>query len=112
MGGRTSRISYGVARFVPGGGSVDKKRLTDSMRGEGLDVTEWRDDPGSTYPEHSHQHREVRVVLTGQMTVSAGGRSFVLSPGDRIDLDAGEPHGATVGSSGVTYLAGSGRLDD
>jgi len=79
------------------------------MRSEGLDVTEWTDDPGATYPEHSHERREVRVVLTGEMTISAGDQSFVLSPGDRIDLDAGEAHGATVGSAGVTYLAGSSR---
>ena len=103
----TSRLSYGVARFVPGNGSAsDRRRLIDSLRSEGLDVTEWSDDPGTTYPEHSHEHREVRVVLTGEMTIRAAGRSFVLSPGDRIDLDAGEAHAACVGSAGVTYLAG------
>ncbi len=82
------------------------------MRGEGLDVTEWSDDPDTTYTEHSHEHREVRVVLTGEMTIRASGRAFVLRPGDRIDLDPGETHGATVGSGGVSYLAGSLRRDD
>jgi quercetin dioxygenase-like cupin family protein len=102
----TSHLSYGVAHFVPGDGAVDRQRLIDSLRTEGLDVTEWTDDPGATYPEHSHEHREVRVVLTGAMTISAGGRSFVLGPGDRIDLDAHEAHVAAVGPAGVAYLAG------
>jgi quercetin dioxygenase-like cupin family protein len=78
------------------------------LTGEGLRVTEWTDDAGATYPEHAHAHREVRIVLSGRMTIDAGGKRYELGPGDRIDLEPEEIHRAIVGEQGVAYIAGSG----
>lgn len=72
-------------------------------------VIEWRDGPGTTYEEHVHATREVRVVLEGTLTFSVDGVRYVLGPGDRIDLEPGEAHAATVGPNGARYLAGTGR---
>lgn len=72
-------------------------------------VTEWSDEAGAYYDQHSHPHREARIVLCGGMTLTIGSTEFDLSPGDRIDLDAGERHSARVHSSGVKYLAGTAR---
>jgi quercetin dioxygenase-like cupin family protein len=101
-----------VASFVPGSGSANKRALIDALLAEGHDVTEWNDEPSAVYPEHVHLHDEVRVVLTGEMTIRTADRSFVLKPGDRIDIEAGEEHAASVGDAGVTYIAGSKRSDD
>lgn len=88
---------------------VDREDLLRQLRADGLDVTEWSDEPDAAYPEHAHRTREVRIVLDGTMTVVVGGTSHALGPGDRIDLPPGEPHSALVGPEGCSYLAGSER---
>ena len=88
---------------------VDRKRLIRQLREEGLDVTEWSDEPDASYPEHAHAAREVRVVLQGTMTLVVNGVTHVLGPGDRLDLAPDEAHSAVIGPGGCTYLAGSDR---
>jgi quercetin dioxygenase-like cupin family protein len=88
---------------------VDKQALVGELQADGLHVTEWTDPAGVSYAEHTHVHREARVVLAGEMTFVVGTREVVLREGDRIDLAAGEPHAARVGPAGATYLAGTGR---
>lgn len=94
-------VSYGTV--------TSRQELIAQLRAEGLDVTEWSDDPGASYPEHAHPQREVRVVLEGEMTLVVDGLARRLVAGDRIDLEPMQPHSATVGPAGVSYLAGSVR---
>lgn len=86
---------------------VDRAAAVAALRGEGLRVTEWTDDPGTAYPEHDHEALEVRIVLEGTMTIWVGDRPHELGPGDRLDLPPGTPHRALVGPSGVRFLAGT-----
>jgi quercetin dioxygenase-like cupin family protein len=88
---------------------VDTQALVSQLRTDGLRVTEWTDPAGTSYAEHAHPHREVRVVLEGEITFVVGSRVFVLGPGDRIDFAAGEVHAARIGRAGATYLAGTAR---
>lgn len=88
---------------------VDRDAAIAGLRSEGLDVTEWRDEPGTRYDEHAHPHREVRVVLEGTITFVVDGEGRTLHAGDRIDLSPMQPHAAVVGPGGVHYLAGSSR---
>ncbi len=88
---------------------TDRSELIAQLRAEGLTVTEWTDPPGVVYDAHTHAYREVRVVLTGQITFVVGDREIRLGPGDRIEFAADEAHAARVGADGVTYLAGTAR---
>lgn len=81
----------------------------EALRAEGLDVTEWTDEPGARYPAHAHPQREVRVVLRGTMTITTPDGTRELGPGDRIDLAPHEEHSAVVGPDGCAYLAGTDR---
>lgn len=80
-----------------------------ALKREGLFVVEWTDAPGVIYPEHRHPGREVRVVLSGALSVGAGDSTFELCAGDAIELEPGELHWARVGPEGATYLAGTTR---
>jgi quercetin dioxygenase-like cupin family protein len=83
----------------------DRSVLVSMLEDAGLHVVEWTDAAGVSYPEHAHGSREIRIVLDGSMTVSAGATVHVLGPGDRIELAPDEPHSAVVGDAGVRYLA-------
>lgn len=72
-------------------------------------MTEWSDEPHTTYPEHAHSGREVRVVLEGAMTIVVDGTEYTLGLGERLDLEPGREHSAVIGSDGCRYLAGSDR---
>jgi quercetin dioxygenase-like cupin family protein len=88
---------------------MDRDGAIAQLRDEGLDVTEWRDEPGATYEPHAHRHREVRIVLEGSITFDVDGSQIALGPGDRLDLAPMQTHGATVGPEGVHFLAGTDR---
>ena len=88
---------------------IDREVAIADLEAEGLSVTEWRDDAHTSYPEHTHPYREVRIVLNGTMTIRTRGDRHDLVPGARLDLPANEPHSAVVGPHGVHYLAGSER---
>ena len=45
--------------------------------------------------------------LAGSITFHTGGGDLELSAGDRLDLEAGTEHGATVGSDGVECVEAS-----
>lgn len=79
------------------------------LRREGLDVTEWHDERGAIYEEHSHPQLEVRFVLSGSMTITIDEVDHELTAGNRIDIPADAQHSAVVGPSGVHYLAGTKR---
>lgn len=97
-------------RITGYGPDGDRRGFVRLLRAEGLYVTEWTDGPGAAYPEHSHPFREVRLVLEGALTMVVGSAEVTLGPGDRIDLDPGEPHSARIGEGGVRYLAGTTRF--
>ena len=79
-----------------------RKQLTE----EGFDVFRWRDEAGTNYQPHSHDHDESLWVIEGEMTFGAGGRDFCLRTGDRLMLPKGTIHTAHAGAYGVTYLIG------
>jgi quercetin dioxygenase-like cupin family protein len=85
---------------------VDHTEAVASLEREGLSVSEWTDDAGTHYPEHSHVRDEVLVMIEGSLTMDMAGERRTLGPGDRIELPAGAVHTATVGPNGARYLVG------
>ncbi len=43
---------------------------------------------------HSHNYDETRILLEGKVEIAAEGRTFILKPGDRIDIKKGTTHTA------------------
>jgi quercetin dioxygenase-like cupin family protein len=80
--------------------------LRERLMEEGFDVFRWRDEVGTDYQPHSHDHDESLWVVEGEMTFGAGGREFHLHAGDRLMLPKGTIHTARAGARGVTYLIG------
>jgi len=74
------------------------------LRAEGLDPSAWSNGPGDRYAAHDHGYDKVIAVESGSIAfgLPADGRSIQLDEGDRLELPAGTPHDAVVGSAGVT----------
>ncbi len=58
---------------------------------------------------HQHNHDETRILVSGKVEFCAEGRSFVLKPGDRIDLKTGTTHTAKNLEKGQSVMLCASR---
>ncbi len=74
------------------------------LRALGLRPSRWSADPGTPFASHTHPHHKVLFCEDGEITFMVGSESWVMHPGDRLDLPAGTVHTALAGPSGVTCV--------
>jgi len=60
----------------------------------------WGNGPGDRYGRHSHDYRKVLFCLAGSIVFHTDDGDVELLAGDRLDLDPGTAHSATVGPEG------------
>lgn len=73
-----------------------------AIREEGLQPRRWGNAPGDTYDWHSHGYHKVLYCLRGSIVFHLRDQEDVeLAPGDRLDVEPGTDHAATVGPQGV-----------
>lgn len=91
------------ARLTPksGRGVTTVAELERAFRQAGLSPRTFRNAPGDTYPRHEHPRHKILYCVTGSITFHTDEGDTSMSSGDRIDLDPGTPHAATVGDAGV-----------
>ena len=68
-------------------------------------VTEYRFDPGATFPIHEHAEEQITLVLDGEITFTAAGRSRELNAGAWSVVPGEVAHGVTAGAAGARFLA-------
>jgi mannose-6-phosphate isomerase-like protein (cupin superfamily) len=64
----------------------------------------WGNGPGDRYGRHSHDYHKVLFCLEGSITFHTADGDVELEPGDRLDLEPGVEHAATVGTRGVSCV--------
>lgn len=74
---------------------------TEEWRAAGLTVSEWSNAPDDTYSSHAHPYRKLLSCLEGSIVFHLAAGDVPLAAGDRLDLEAGVVHSATVGAAGV-----------
>ena len=81
--------------------------LQKVLRSEGFSHTYvWEDGPGALYPEHTHPVVTAHIVLDGEVTVTAQGKTRTYKAGERFDVPAETTHSAKMGPKGCRYLIG------
>ncbi len=86
---------------------MEVKDLEKKLREEGFRRTfVWEDGPGAYYPDHTHAADTAHIILAGEMTLTAEGRSETCRAGDRCDVPARVNHSAKIGPAGCRYLIG------
>ena len=78
------------------------------FRAEGCSAPRsWGNGPGDAYGSHAHDFHKVLFCLDGSITFHLDGGNVELGPGDRLDIEPGTAHAATVGPDGCTCVEAS-----
>jgi len=56
------------------------------------------------FPDHDHPGDQLLIVLKGSISITMGGKTSVLTPGDEMFFPARIVHSAKVGPEGCIYL--------
>ena len=80
----------------------------EALRAEGCSAPRpWGNGPGDTYVRHAHGYHKVLFCLDGSITFHLDEGDVELEPGDRLDIEPGTEHGATVGPNGCSCVEAS-----
>lgn len=74
------------------------------FRAQGLTPHEWSNAPGDAYAPHAHDYHKVLLCLRGGIVFHTAEGDLALRAGDRLDVEPGTLHTASVGPEGVTCL--------
>jgi mannose-6-phosphate isomerase-like protein (cupin superfamily) len=67
----------------------------------------WGNGPGDRYGAHEHTSHKVLFCLSGSIVFHTDGGDIQLVAGDRLDLEPGTSHSATVGPRGCECVEAS-----
>ena len=90
-----------VRRHGPGAPVPPPEELLAELRSDGLEPSRWGNAPGDSYARHSHSYRKVLCCLSGSIVFHTSDGDVALGPGDRMVLEPGAEHAASVGPAGV-----------
>ncbi|MDP1846951.1 MAG: cupin domain-containing protein [Solirubrobacteraceae bacterium] len=82
----------------------DRERIEARYAAEGLRPYAWGNAPGDRYDWHAHGYTKVLYCVTGSIVFHTRDGDLALEPGDRLEVDPGTEHAATVGGEGVLCL--------
>ena len=85
----------------------DREGLEGWFRAQGLASRWWSNGPGEEYGWHDHPYHKVLACQEGGVVFHTDEGNVSLGPGDRLDIEPGTRHAATVGPSGVTCVEAS-----
>ena len=101
-------MSKHLADIIPW--SKNTKPTLDELKAmlmkEGLQSELYSDPAGMKYGRHKHDFDDFVVIVAGGMKLGTDAGSWILKPGDRLDLPANTVHWAEViGKEEVKYLS-------
>lgn len=61
----------------------------------------WSNGPDEYYAPHAHDYHKVLYCVAGTIVFHVEDEDLMLSAGDRLDIEPGTEHAASVGPTGV-----------
>ena len=87
---------------------ADRAGALRTLREEGCSAPRgWGNGPGDAYGWHRHDSHKVLFCLEGSITFHLRDGDVPLAAGDRLDLEPGTEHAATVGPKGCACVEAS-----
>ena len=74
------------------------------ISGERLSLAVVELDPGAVAREHSHEHEQLGMVLSGSMRFRVGDETRELGPGETWTIPSNVLHEATAGPDGAVVI--------
>jgi quercetin dioxygenase-like cupin family protein len=74
------------------------------FREEGMSPRSWGNQPGDEYGWHAHDYHKVLFCVSGSIVFHTRDGDHELGAGDRLDVEPGTDHAATVGPDGVECI--------
>ena len=71
---------------------------------EGLRPHSWGNAPEDRYDWHSHSYHKVLYCVSGSIVFHTRDGDLELGAGDRLEVEPGTEHAATVGPDGVRCM--------
>jgi quercetin dioxygenase-like cupin family protein len=89
--------------------SLELQRIWDGVHGrvihgERLTLGVIELDANSVVPEHSHEHEQLGICLSGSLVFRVGDESRELGPGGTWSIPGNVPHEVHVGPKGAVVL--------
>jgi quercetin dioxygenase-like cupin family protein len=95
----------GASRTPVQGEAPSREELERRFRDEGLsEVRWWSNGPGDTFGWHDHPFHKVLFCSEGSIVFHTHDGDVELRSGDRLDIEPGTEHSATVGPDGVSCV--------
>ena len=89
-------------------GNATLADATEAFAAEGCSSPHtWGNDAGDTYGRHDHGYHKVLFCLAGSIVFHTDDGDIELRAGDRLDLEPGTAHAATVGPGGCRCVEAS-----
>ena len=86
------------------GQAPDERELRQRFERDGLTPHSWSNGPRDRYERHAHGYHKVLYCISGSIVFHTDDGDFELAPGDRLDVEPGTDHSATVGPEGVRCI--------
>jgi quercetin dioxygenase-like cupin family protein len=74
------------------------------VEGERMSMIVAELDAGTVVPEHSHDHEQMGVLVSGSLTFRIGDEERELRAGGTWCIPSGVPHAVTTGSDGAVLV--------
>lgn len=85
-----------------------REAALEAFRADGCSTPRpWGNAPGDTYARHAHAYHKVLFCLDGSITFHLDEGEVALGRGDRLDIEPGTEHAATVGPGGCSCVEAS-----
>lgn len=81
-----------------------REEIAGRFEKEDLRPHEWGNAPGDRYDWHSHGYHKVLYCVSGSIVFHTRDGDVPLEAGDRMEVDPGTEHAATVGPEGVRCM--------
>lgn len=90
------------------GGAVEREQALAAFASEGCSpARSWGNGPNDTYGWHEHDFHKVLFCVRGSIVFHTREGDVPLTGGDRLDLEPGTEHAATVGPDGCECVEAS-----
>lgn len=88
---------------------AEETEITARFEEEGLSPHGWGNTANDRYEWHAHTYQKVLYCVSGSIVFHTREGDLALEPGDRMEIDPGTEHAATVGPDGVKCLEAARR---